>query len=168
MLEKLRRRNRGLKATRLFAEELETREVPAALNLVPPGTGVNGDTQESELSATGRYVAFSTLGTNVVSGVTDANGAAASDVYLFDRVAGTTKLISRSSTSATTTRAPAPASRRAQARPMPLAPPVTRARFPDRSSASEAQAVGRGVTLVMRRTYEEPPRAPMWSRHTIP
>lgn len=47
------------------------------------------------LSADGRYVAFSSAATNLVPGQSDTNGV--EDVFLFDRVAGTTTLLSRKS-----------------------------------------------------------------------
>lgn len=53
------------------------------------------------ISADGNYVAFSSNATNLVPGQTDTN--ATSDVFLFDRSAGTTALVSRTSASATTT-----------------------------------------------------------------
>jgi hypothetical protein len=85
---------------RLVVEQLETREVPAVIAVVPPGTGLNGDTTESYLSDNGRYVVYTTAGTNV-TGQTDANNA--TDVYLLDRVTGTNTLVSRSAGAATTT-----------------------------------------------------------------
>lgn len=51
------------------------------------------------ISADGRYVAFPSRATNLVAG-SDTNGA--TDVFLRDRVAGTTTLVSRSAVSATT------------------------------------------------------------------
>ncbi|HEX4966106.1 MAG TPA: hypothetical protein VF173_35175 [Thermoanaerobaculia bacterium] len=50
---------------------------------------------DAQISADGRYVAFISLGTDLVSGVTDANHG--SDVFLYDRVTGTTTLISHAS-----------------------------------------------------------------------
>ncbi|HEX7181243.1 MAG TPA: hypothetical protein VF756_05330 [Thermoanaerobaculia bacterium] len=54
------------------------------------------------LSADGRYVTFYSTGGNPVAGMTNANGDNG-DVYLRDRAAGTTTLVSRSAASATTT-----------------------------------------------------------------
>ncbi len=45
-----------------------------------------------QISADGRYVAFTSLGINLVAGVTDDNEE--SDVFLYDRVTGTTTLVS--------------------------------------------------------------------------
>ncbi len=45
-----------------------------------------------QISADGRYVAFSSLGTDLVPGVTDTNSDP--DVFLWDRVTGTTTLVS--------------------------------------------------------------------------
>ena len=55
----------------------------------------------SVLSADGRWVVFASWATNLVSGQTDGNGS--SDVFLYNRVAGTTTLVSRSAGSATKT-----------------------------------------------------------------
>ncbi len=51
------------------------------------------------ISADGRYVAFPSLASNLAAG-TDTNGA--TDVFLFDRVAGTTTLVSHAAGAATT------------------------------------------------------------------
>jgi Tol biopolymer transport system component len=60
------------------------------------GNGVSSFTPQSEspdvLSADGRWVVFASLATDLVAGASDAN--ASSDVFLFDRVAGTTTLVS--------------------------------------------------------------------------
>jgi phosphopantothenate synthetase len=53
------------------------------------------------LSADGRFVAYRSFATNLVLGQSDANGN--TDVFLFDRVAGTTVLVSRATGSTTTT-----------------------------------------------------------------
>ncbi len=52
------------------------------------------------ISSDGRYVAFPSRATNLVSGQSDANNA--TDVFLFDRVAGTTTLVSHAAGGATT------------------------------------------------------------------
>ena len=94
------RQNLHCRKSRLAVEQLEAREVPAVISVVPPGTGLNGDTTESYLSDNGRFVVFTTAGTNI-AGQTDANNA--TDVYLLDRLTGTNTLVSRSAASATTT-----------------------------------------------------------------
>ncbi len=53
------------------------------------------------ISADGRFIAFQSLATDLVSGQTEGNSG--SDIFLFDRTAGTTVLVSRSAGSATTT-----------------------------------------------------------------
>jgi Tol biopolymer transport system component len=53
------------------------------------------------LSADGRFVAFASLATALVPGQVDGNGSY--DVFLYDRVLGTTTLVSRSTAGATTT-----------------------------------------------------------------
>jgi hypothetical protein len=64
-------------------------------------TGANGDIPVGWASANGRYVIFSSPATNLISGFTDGNGAANSDVFVFDRVTGTTRLVSHSTASST-------------------------------------------------------------------
>ncbi|HSK76179.1 MAG TPA: hypothetical protein VLQ45_06945, partial [Thermoanaerobaculia bacterium] len=56
-----------------------------------PDTG-NGSLATVALSADGRYAAFSSNATNLVPGQRDSNGG--NDVFLYDRLAGTTTLIS--------------------------------------------------------------------------
>jgi len=53
------------------------------------------------ISADGRYVTFSSLATDLVPGLVDINNQ--SDVFLYDRVTGTTTLVSRAQGSALTT-----------------------------------------------------------------
>jgi Tol biopolymer transport system component len=64
-----------------------------------PAAGVGYTT--AQLSADGAYVAFSTPAPNVVSGQIDTN--AGDDVFLYDRLAGTTALLSRTPASPQTT-----------------------------------------------------------------
>ncbi len=67
-----------------------------------PAAGVGYTT--AQLSADGAYVAFSTPAPNVVSGQIDTNGGNAGDnVFLYDRLAGTTALLSRTPASPQTT-----------------------------------------------------------------
>ena len=56
----------------------------------------NGPGRSESLSPDGRYLAFTSSATDLVPRQGDANGA--DDVFLFDRVAGTTTLVSRSIT----------------------------------------------------------------------
>ncbi|HSN86933.1 MAG TPA: hypothetical protein VL025_09255, partial [Thermoanaerobaculia bacterium] len=56
-----------------------------------PDTG-DGSLDRVSLSADGRYAAFSSSSTNLVPGQRDSNGG--NDVFLYDRLAGTTTLIS--------------------------------------------------------------------------
>ena len=56
---------------------------------------------ETSLSADGRWVAFTSLGTDLVPGVSDANQK--SDLYLYDRVTGATRLVSHASGDPNTT-----------------------------------------------------------------
>ncbi len=74
-------------------------------------SGVNGSLTQAmgavqtitrqQLSGNGRFVVISTQGTTLVSGVTDTNGV--NDLYLFDRDAGSTRLISGANGSTQTT-----------------------------------------------------------------
>jgi Tol biopolymer transport system component len=63
----------------------------------PNRTG-NGHSYTPVISADGRYVAFGSNSTDLVPGQTDGN--LGSDIFLYDRVTGTTALVSHSSTSA--------------------------------------------------------------------
>jgi Tol biopolymer transport system component len=60
------------------------------VSVASTGTEGNGDSLESSVSEDGRYVAFSSSATDLVTG--DTNGCV--DVFLRDRVAGTTVRIS--------------------------------------------------------------------------
>ncbi len=66
-----------------------------------PGRTGNGPSQSPVISADGRYVAFASSATDLIPGQTDGNGE--NDVFLYDRVTGTTALVSRSNTSASQT-----------------------------------------------------------------
>ena len=57
--------------------------------------GITGDVPL--ISADGRFVTFPSMGTGVVSGVTDANANA--DIFLFDRMTGNNLLVSRAASS---------------------------------------------------------------------
>jgi Tol biopolymer transport system component len=63
----------------------------------PTRTG-NASSYQPLVSGDGRYVAFLSNATDLVPGQTDGNSGA--DVFLYDRVAGTTVLVSRSSAAA--------------------------------------------------------------------
>jgi Tol biopolymer transport system component len=67
--------------------ENTTTRVSVALN----GADVDGDSEEPSISADGRYVAFTSTATNLVTG--DINGVA--DIFVRDLVANTTTLASR-------------------------------------------------------------------------
>jgi hypothetical protein len=64
-------------------------------------TTANNQSAATAISADGEWVLFRSLGTNLVSGVTDDNGTL--DVFLYQRSTGAVSLISRSAASATTT-----------------------------------------------------------------
>jgi hypothetical protein len=62
----------------------------------------NGASIVPTISADGRFVLFRSFATDLVPGFVDANGVDASDVYLFDRLAGSTTLVSHSTSGNTT------------------------------------------------------------------
>lgn len=66
-----------------------------------PTTTPNAISRSASMSADGNRVLYSTDATNILAGVSDANNA--SDLYLFDRTAGTTTLVSRALGSSATT-----------------------------------------------------------------
>lgn len=61
----------------------------------------SGSSEAPAISADGRYVAYQSLATDLVSGQTDGNSG--SDVFLFDQTTGTTVLVSRSAAAAVAT-----------------------------------------------------------------
>jgi len=67
----------------------------------------DGSSQSPWISADGRYVVFKSEATDLVSGQADSNGGP--DIFLYDRVTGSTTLVSRSASSpAATGNAPSP------------------------------------------------------------
>lgn len=60
----------------------------------------NRQASPSSLSANGRFLVFASTATDLVAGVTDTNGF--SNTFLFDRITGTTTLVSRMESSPTT------------------------------------------------------------------
>jgi len=68
-------------------------------------TEANAGSTSPAISSDGAWIAYLSDSTNVIAGQTDANQAQAtkSDVFVFDRAAGTNTLASRSSSSTTTT-----------------------------------------------------------------
>lgn len=66
-----------------------------------PTTAANDASSVRALSADGRWLAYYSFSTNLVTGVTDSNNR--SDAFVYDRATGTNTLISRSASSATTT-----------------------------------------------------------------
>src|SRR4028119_1250831 len=59
-------------------------------------TGGNGDSKDGIISADGRFVIYLSRASNLIAGLNDGNGS--EDLFLYDRVAGTTTLVSRSIT----------------------------------------------------------------------
>ncbi|HEY3570271.1 MAG TPA: hypothetical protein VGP73_20240 [Thermoanaerobaculia bacterium] len=68
--------------------------VLASRSAASPNAAGNDASDQSGLSADGRYVVFASLASNLVAGVNDP--PASSDVFLFDRVTAGTVLVSRS------------------------------------------------------------------------
>lgn len=66
-----------------------------------PSRSANGPSQAPAISADGRYVAFASRATDLVPGQIDGNGE--DDIFLYDRITGTTALVSRSDASASQT-----------------------------------------------------------------
>lgn len=66
-----------------------------------PTQTANNHSQPTAISADGNWVLYFSRATDLVSGVSDANGA--TDVFLFDRVSASTSLVSRALGSALTT-----------------------------------------------------------------
>ncbi|HNG94504.1 MAG TPA: hypothetical protein PLB32_16985 [Acidobacteriota bacterium] len=74
--------------------------VTKTIELVSRATGTtvttgNLSSLSPVISTDGRYVAFASQATNLVAGQTDTNGIEGTDVFVYDRVAGTTQLVSR-------------------------------------------------------------------------
>ena len=72
--------------------------VSRTFSATPTAASVSGGT---ELSADGRWIAFATSSSNIISGVTDGNGSG--DIYLYDRDGGAMTLVSHAAGSLTTT-----------------------------------------------------------------
>jgi hypothetical protein len=73
-----------------------SRRDPGLVSVTP-----NGPSSSPAVSADGRYTAFVSLGNNLVPGQRDDNFA--SDVFLYDRVTGSTTLVSHTNSSSTAT-----------------------------------------------------------------
>lgn len=80
------RRNRTMIFVRDTTERFTTR-----IDRAPDGGEPNGHSYKPAISADGRYVAFTSEASNLVRG--DSNGTA--DVFVHDRLTGTTELVSR-------------------------------------------------------------------------
>ncbi|MBX7219978.1 MAG: hypothetical protein K1Y36_08525 [Blastocatellia bacterium] len=65
-------------------------------------TSANSLSDTTVLSADGTKIAFRSFATDLVTGFTDGNGGGFPDIFLFDLTAGTTTLITRNATVATT------------------------------------------------------------------
>jgi Tol biopolymer transport system component len=88
----------------LFAYDVASRNI-TLLTRHAPGLPASSPatflTQARALSADGRFVAFESDSAHLIAGQTDANGK--TDIFLYDRIARTTALVSRSTASPTTT-----------------------------------------------------------------
>lgn len=76
----------------VFARDLVA-GTTSRISVASGGSQSNGDSRDAKVSGDGRYVVFSSTASNLVTG--DGNGT--SDIFLRDRVAGTTTLVSVSS-----------------------------------------------------------------------
>ena len=68
-----------------------------------PGTGGDADSGTAAVSADGSYVLFSSTAGNLVAGMTDANGSATPDLFLYEHASGTVTLVDHAAGSATAT-----------------------------------------------------------------
>src|SRR5438105_5679212 len=87
---------------RPVVEQLECRQLPSTvvpISLANGGPSVtpNGDSIDPRVSADGRFIGFTSHATNIIPSQTDTN--AARDVFLYDRLTGTTVLVSHTSDS---------------------------------------------------------------------
>jgi len=73
----------------IYVHDLVTGET-SLVSISSDGTQANGSSWLHAISADGRYVAFSSIATNLVEGVTDGYES----IYLHDRVTGETKFVS--------------------------------------------------------------------------
>jgi hypothetical protein len=87
-------------ATDVFFRDMES-GVTSLVSISAAGSGAgNGFSQDPSISTDGRYIAFSSSATNLVTGVTDTN--ATNDVFVRDQALGTTTLVTVSSTGSST------------------------------------------------------------------
>jgi Tol biopolymer transport system component len=81
----------------VYVRDTQT-NVTELVSVASNGTQANGLSAEESISADGRYVAFRSRATNLVTGNsntgTDPGGASPSDIYVHDRQTGTTELVS--------------------------------------------------------------------------
>ena len=84
----------------IYDRDLGTARLASGIQGSTTATG-NGASFDAAISASGNLVAFTSNSTNLVAGQTDSN--AGSDIFVFDSVAGTTRLVSGVQGSATTT-----------------------------------------------------------------
>src|SRR5207248_9407884 len=88
---------------RLTLTRLEDRTVPDAVGISLANGGVttpNAESSQPSISSDGGLVAFASAGTNLVAGQNDGN--VATDIFLYDRNAGTTALVSHAAGALTT------------------------------------------------------------------
>lgn len=82
----------GNAETDVFVRDLETQQIER-ISRLPSGGDLNGASIDADLSPDGRYVAYSTLASNLT--VADTNGT--QDIYLADRQSGFSVLVSATS-----------------------------------------------------------------------
>jgi|CXWL01.1.fsa_nt_gi CSLREA domain-containing protein len=84
-------------------DRLSTTVELASRSTAGPTTTGNSSSYGGGISADGRYVLLTSGASDLVSGVSDVNGAAGFDVFVRDRVAGTTTLLTHAAGSLATT-----------------------------------------------------------------
>jgi Tol biopolymer transport system component len=88
--------------TQIYLYDRATKSITLATHLPASTSASRGDAENPVLSDDGRYLAFTSDAEDLVAGQLEALGRELSDVFLYDRIAGTTTLLSRSQGSAVT------------------------------------------------------------------
>jgi Tol biopolymer transport system component len=83
----------------VFLRNMTTGVVREVGVVTPSGRSGNGPSSRPTISGDGRYVAFQSMATNLVAGVTNAND----NIYVRDTVKGVTKLVSITASGAPST-----------------------------------------------------------------
>jgi Tol biopolymer transport system component len=93
----------GVDTSDVFLFDRETGSITLVSHASGSATTVgNGESDQPAISADGRYVAYQSYASDLVAGVSDPLGGS-HDIFLYDRVTGTTTLVSHSAASASAT-----------------------------------------------------------------